>query len=125
MRHPSADIPLARNYIGFVPEPQPAMLAQHLFGRLEIGTAADCLRQSLILDLRDIDRSIPGGKQRRGSDGLADLAGQGMHVVAEQGSCIGIGAEIEAAPGIAELLLVARSRACRSVVNGSSPGQTR
>src|SRR5215469_11501953 len=72
-RRPSAGIPLAGNHIRFVPEPEATMLAQYLLGRIEIGAAADDLGQSLVLDLRDIDRGVPGGEQGRGADCVADL----------------------------------------------------
>src|SRR5437660_89175 len=44
-------------------------------------------------------------EQGRGADRLADLARKRVHVVAKQRSGVGIGAEIEVAPGIAEFHL--------------------
>src|SRR5664279_3473894 len=58
----------ARNHVGFIVEPEAAVLLQHPVGSFEVPAVADHLRQPDILDLRDIDGGIPGRKQRRGSD---------------------------------------------------------
>src|SRR5258707_4916632 len=63
----------ARDHIGFIVEPEAAMLLQHGVGGLEIASVADHLRQPDILDLRDIDRGIPGREQRRGADRARNL----------------------------------------------------
>src|SRR5215472_7751331 len=65
--------PLARDHKGFVPEPQTAMLLQHLLRRVEIGAIGQCSRQARIINLRDINGGIPRRPQRRSPDRLADF----------------------------------------------------
>jgi hypothetical protein len=52
----------ARNHIGFIVEPETSVFLQHPVGGFEVATVAHHLRQPDILDLRDIDRRIPGGE---------------------------------------------------------------
>src|SRR5579871_2814143 len=73
----------ARDHVSLVVEPQAAVLFQHPVGRFEIASVANHFRQPDILDLRDIDRGIPRGEQRRGSDWPAHLVWKRMHVIAE------------------------------------------
>ena len=57
-----------RDHVGLVVEPQPAVLAQHLAGGIEIAAVGDHLGQPVVLDLRHVDRGVPGREQRRGAD---------------------------------------------------------
>ena len=70
------------------------MLLQHPVGGFEITAVAHHLRQPDVLDLRDIDRGIPGREQRRGADRPADLIGQRVHAIAEDRARIRGGVEI-------------------------------
>src|SRR5690348_14821515 len=98
----SRRIPLARDHIGFVPEPETAVFLQHFAGRIKIGIRIDYLRQPLILDLGHIDGGVPRREESRRADRLADLARQRVHRITEQRASIGIGVEIEIATGAAE-----------------------
>src|SRR6202171_5334795 len=73
----------AGDNIGFIVEPQAAMLFQHAVGGLEVAAVADRFGQPPVLDLGDVDRRIPCREQRRGSDRAGDFIGQGVHVIAE------------------------------------------
>src|SRR6478736_4799064 len=53
---------------GFVVEPQSAVLLQHLARRLDVARVALHVRQAVVLDLRHVDRRVPGGEQRGGAD---------------------------------------------------------
>src|SRR6185437_2369981 len=99
----SCRIPLARDHIGFVPEPQTAVFLQYFLGRFKVAVVADHLLQPLVFDLRDINGRVPGCEQGRGADALADLARQSVHRIAEERARIGIGVEVEVAAGRAEL----------------------
>src|SRR5205807_691691 len=55
----------SRDYIGLVDEPQPAVLLQDFGGGFEIAPVGRGLGHPMVLDLRHVDRGIPGGKQRR------------------------------------------------------------
>ena len=52
----------ARDHIGFIVEPQPAMLAQHVAGGVEIAAVADDGGEPVVLDLGHIDRRVPRRK---------------------------------------------------------------
>src|SRR5215470_6636550 len=73
----------ARDHKGFIVEPEPAVLLQHFARRIEIAAVGHDLAQPVILDLRDVDRGIPGCEQRRGADRAGQLGWQRVHVVAE------------------------------------------
>src|SRR5687767_3396035 len=92
-RAPGASIALAGNDIGFIQEPEAAVLLQDLARGIEVFALAQHLAEALVVDLRDIDCRIPGGEQRRGADARGDLGRQGMHVVAEYRARIGIRVE--------------------------------
>src|SRR5579864_1867816 len=77
-------VPLARNHVRLIPEPQAAVRLQHLTRGIEIGAAAYDFGQAMVLDLRYVDRRIPRCEQGRCADGGADLGRQRVHVVAEQ-----------------------------------------
>ena len=81
------------------------MLLQHPVGGFEVAAVANDLRQPDVLDLRDIDRGVPGGEQRRGPDRAAHLVRQRVHVIAEDRARIGGRIEIVVARGRAELVL--------------------
>src|SRR5215469_15203671 len=68
---------------GLVVEPKAPVLLQYLLRRLEVRAALHDRVESLVLDLVDIDRRVPGGEQRRGADAIADLRGKRVHLVAE------------------------------------------
>src|SRR5277367_3727576 len=51
-----------RDHVGFVVEPQSAMLAQRFCGGFETIGASHDWPQPFVLDLRDVDRSVPGGE---------------------------------------------------------------
>src|SRR5690349_15136288 len=80
----SPRVALARDHKRFIPEPEAAIFAQHVLRRLEIGAAADRFGETPVLDLRHIDRGVPGGKEGRGADAVADLGGERVHLVAEE-----------------------------------------
>jgi hypothetical protein len=84
----------ARNHVGLVVEPQPAVLFQHPIRRLDVATVAYDFGQSLILDLGDIDRGVPRCEQRRGSYRAADLVRQSVHMVTKDRVRVGRGVEI-------------------------------
>src|SRR3970282_25241 len=67
-------VALAGNDIGFVQEPEAAVLLKDLARRLEVLRCAQHFAQPLIVDLRHVDRGVPGGEQRRGADAGRDLA---------------------------------------------------
>src|SRR4029453_5436795 len=95
-----------RDHVGFVVEPEPAVFAQNLAGGVEIASAGDDLGEPVVFDLRHVDCGVPRRKQRGGADRLIrDLARQGVHLVAEQRTVVGISIEVEIAPGGAELVL--------------------
>ena len=100
---------LARDHVGFIQEPQAAVLLQHFAGGIEIAARAQHLGQALVVDLGDVHGRVPGREQRRGADALGDLGGQRVHVVAEHGAAVGIGVEI-VAPGIAAKLGTRRAQ---------------
>src|SRR5262245_48147519 len=54
----------ARDHIGFVVEPKSAALVQHLAGGVEIAAVRHHVAEPVILDLRHIDRGVPGREQR-------------------------------------------------------------
>src|SRR5215831_10417443 len=56
-----------RDHIGFVVEPEAAALVQHLARGIEIAAVGDDVGEPVVLDLRHIDRRVPGREQRRGS----------------------------------------------------------
>ena len=58
----------ARDHVGFVEEPERAVLLQHLARGFEIAAVGGGLRDPVVLDLRHIDRGVPGREQRRGAD---------------------------------------------------------
>src|SRR5258708_3605093 len=95
----------ARDHIGFIVEPEAAMLLQHGVGGLEIASVADHLRQPDILDLRDIARGIPGREQRRGADRARNLVRQRVYVIAEDRAGIGGSVEIVMPRLATELML--------------------
>src|SRR5215472_5238944 len=99
----TGSIPLARDHVGFVEEPEPAVLPQDAAGGVKVAAVADHLGEALVLDLRHVDRGVPGREQRRGSDGVADLAWQRVHVVTEDRAVVRVGIEVEIAAGVAEL----------------------
>src|SRR5579884_3226910 len=57
-----------RDDVGFVKEPQAAVLAQHFPGGVKIAAVVDDLRQTVVLDLGHVDSGVPGGEQGRGAD---------------------------------------------------------
>src|SRR4051795_12795206 len=63
----------ARDHVGLVIEPQAAIFPDNAIGGFEIAAIANDFGEPDILDLRDIDRSVPGREQRRGADRPADL----------------------------------------------------
>ncbi len=74
------------------------MLAQNLPGGFKSATAISHFRQSVVLNLGDIHRRVPGCKGRRGSDQAGDLVGQSFHIIAEDGTVIGVSVKIEVPP---------------------------
>src|SRR5262245_47817296 len=86
---------LSRHDVGLVKEPEAAASLKDFAGCIEIPPVRHDLRQALVVDLRHVDRGIPGGEQGRSTDAFRDLARQGMHVVAEHCACIRVGVEIE------------------------------
>src|SRR5882757_3372406 len=84
----------ARDHIGLVVEPEPTMLLQHAVGGFEIAAIADHLGQSVVLDLRHLDRGVPGREQGRGADRATDLVRQRVHAIAEDRTGIRGGIEI-------------------------------
>src|ERR1700690_70676 len=83
-----------RDHIGFIVEPQAAVLFQHPVGGFEIAAITNDFRQPDIFDLRDVDRGIPGSEQCRGSDRATDLVRKRMHVIAKDRTSIGGSVEI-------------------------------
>ena len=78
---------------------------QRLARRLDVTAVGIDVGQPVVLDLRHVDRRVPGGEQRRSADRRRDFRRQRVHVVAEQRTLVGIGVEIQIAAGIAQLLL--------------------
>src|SRR3954464_5693623 len=62
-----------RDHIGFIVEPQPAVLAQHLAGRVEIAAVQHHVAEPVVLDLRNVDRGVPRRERRRRADGFGYL----------------------------------------------------
>src|SRR5207237_10579161 len=75
----SVSVALAGYDIGLVQEPEGTVLLQHFARRVKILRLAEHPAQSLVLDLRDIDRRVPGREQRRGADARGDLGRQRVH----------------------------------------------
>src|SRR3989442_3061489 len=96
----SVSVALAGYDIGLVQEPQGTVLLQHFARGVEILRAAEHLGEPLVLDLRDVDRGVPGGEQGRGADARRDLGRQRVHVVAEDRPRVGVGVEV-VAPSLA------------------------
>src|SRR6185436_12038090 len=67
-----SSIALAGNDIGFIQEPEAAVLLQHLARRIEVAAAAQRLAEARVVDLRDVDRRIPCGEQGRSADARRD-----------------------------------------------------
>ena len=63
------------------------------------------LRQAFVLDLRHINRGIPGRPHGRRPDRALNLRRQRVHVVAEQRAVVGIDVEVELAARRAKFLL--------------------
>ena len=105
--------------VGFRPRTTTAMLVPRLADSPRIGPAADRRRQALRPRSGDVDGQRFHGEQGRGADGHADLARQGVHIVAEQRARVGIGAEIDT--GAAELGL-GRAQQGVAVGGGRGPG---
>src|SRR5690242_8019814 len=103
MASASVSVTLARKDEGFVEKPQPAVALQHVPRGLEIAPIPHDLGEPLVFDLRYVYRGVPGRKQGRGADRLADLLGQGVHFVAKDGTVVRVGVEIEIPPVGAEL----------------------
>src|SRR6266850_4615041 len=71
-------VALAGNDIGFVQEPEAAVLLQDFARGVEVLALAERLGKARIVDLRHVDRRVPRGEQRRGADAGGDLGGQRM-----------------------------------------------
>jgi hypothetical protein len=52
------------------------MLLQHLARRIKIAAVGYDLAQPVVLDLRNVDRGIPGREQRRGANRAGQLDGR-------------------------------------------------
>src|SRR5688572_25030481 len=89
-------IALAGDDIGLVEEPEAAMLLQDFSRSVEVARVAQDFREARVVDLRNVDRRVPGREQGRGADAGRDLGGQRVHFVAEQGPRIGVGVEVVA-----------------------------
>src|SRR6516225_1635577 len=68
---------------GLIVEPQTAVALQDGLGRLQVTTRVHHRIQSFVFDLVDVDCRVPRREQRGGADAIADLRGQGVHVVTE------------------------------------------
>ena len=62
------------------------MLLQHVAGGINVAAVAVDVGQPVVLDLRNVDRRVPGGEQRRGADRGGNLRTSKLHVVADQRS---------------------------------------
>jgi hypothetical protein len=51
---------LARDHVGFIEEPEAAVLLQNLARGIEITACAQLLAQALVVDLRDVHGGVPG-----------------------------------------------------------------
>lgn len=71
------------------------MAAEHRAHRLDVAAVQGLLLQPLVLDLRHVDRGVPGGQERGGADGAAELVRQGVHLVAEDRAPVAAGVEVE------------------------------
>src|SRR3954454_13780139 len=100
-----SSVALAGHGIGFIQDPEAAVLLQDLARGLEVAPLAKHGGEPCIVDLRDIDRRVPRREQRRGADAVGNLGGQRMHVVTEQGPGVRVGVEIVAPRVLAELRL--------------------
>src|SRR5665213_378220 len=94
-----------RNDERLVVEPEAALLLQYVARRFDVAAVAVHIRQAIVLDLRHVNRGVPGGKQRRRADRGGNFRRQRMHLVAEQRTLVGIGIEVEIAAGRAQLVL--------------------
>src|SRR6516225_10192452 len=99
----SCSRPAPADHECFVVEPQTAVLLQDRLGCFQIGTGLHHRIETLVLDLIDIDGSVPGCIQRRGADAIADLRGQGVHLVTKDGLVVGLRVEGKLARLPAEL----------------------
>src|SRR5690606_5454291 len=85
MAAPSWPLMFPRHDETFVVEPQTLVFLQHVGGVFQIVSGGDHRLEPLVLDLRDVDRVVPGREQCRRADALLYLARQRMHLVAEHG----------------------------------------
>src|SRR5213592_3639061 len=69
-----SSVALAGDDIGFVQEPEAAVLLQHLARGVEVARIAQRLAKACVVDLRDVDGSVPRREQSRGTDACRDLA---------------------------------------------------
>src|SRR5262245_50436981 len=58
----------ARDHVGFVVEPESAVIVQHLLRGLQIASVGNDFGEAIILDLRNVDGRVPRREQRRGAD---------------------------------------------------------
>src|SRR5258707_2560128 len=71
-------VALAGDDKGLIQEPEAAVLLQDLARRVEVTRASHRLGEPQIVDLRDVDRGVPRGEERRGADRRGNLGGQRM-----------------------------------------------
>ena len=76
------------------------------------------VQEARIFHLTYVDRGVPRGKQRGGSDRLRNLRRQGVHVITEERAFIGVGVESQFMCGTTESLLTAFNMSCRLCWNG-------
>ena len=57
----------ARDHVRLVIEPERAVLAQHFAGGVQVAAVVDRAGEPRVLDLRDVDRRVPGREQGRGA----------------------------------------------------------
>ena len=81
------------------------MFLQHAVGGFEIAAVAHRFGQAVVLDLRHVNRGVPGRKQGRGADRAGDLVRQRMHLIAEDRTRVGGRIEIVVARGRSQLML--------------------
>src|SRR5689334_14986196 len=97
-------VALARDHEGLVEEPEAGVSSEHFLRRLEIASVAHDFGKTLVLDLSDIHRGIPGREQGRRADRVAYFFRKRVHLVAENRSIVGVGVEVEVAAVVAQLV---------------------
>ena len=115
---PPSRLAPARDHIELVVEPQRAVFLQHLGGGLRVAGVVGCLGQAVVLDLRDIDRGVPGREQRRGADRACVISPAACACRSGTASVVGVGVEVQLAPGRPSSCFTAFMIWWRSCMNG-------